>query len=92
VIGEKTGIVKALSFQPNPEMTKSEAIAKYGTEYFEISSGENNFCITNKAVRGPTKENLKFPIALVYPEQGLYVMVGEDGKVIHVGYLYKCET
>ena len=90
VIGEKTKILKALSFQPNPEMTRNQAISKYGTEYFEISTGEENFCIPDGSMRGPTKQELTYPIALVYPEQGLYVLVGKDEMVIHVGYLYKC--
>ena len=90
VIGEKTKILKALSFQSNPEMTKPQAISKYGPEYFEISTGEENFCIKDGSVRGPAKQKLAFPIALVYPEQGLYVLIGEDEKVIHIGYLYKC--
>lgn len=91
VMGEKTKIVKAVSILPYPEMTKQEAISKFGSDYFEIASGES-FCIKNNSKRGPSEKKLNFPILLVYPEKGMYVSITDDNKVMHIGYLYKCET
>jgi hypothetical protein len=89
VIGRKTKIVKAISFYPNPEMTKQEAILKYGTDYFETASGES-ICVRENLKKGVSEKHLDYPILLVYPEKGMTVTVGEDGMVSQVSLLYKC--
>jgi hypothetical protein len=88
VIGKKTKIVKALSYIPYPEITKQEAISKYGLDYFEISSGES--VCTKNTNPDSSKGKLNYPILLVYPQKGLYVLVNENDQVLHIGYLYKC--
>lgn len=91
VIGEKTKIVKAISYLPYPEMTRQEAISKFGSDYFEIDSAES-LCIKDNLKRGSSDKKLDYPISLVYPEKGMYVLIGDDNKVMHIGFLYKCEV
>ncbi len=90
VIGKKTKIIKAISYLPYPEMTRQEAISKFGSDYFEIESWES-FCIKDNRKRGSSQKKLNYPIALVYPEKGMYVSIRKDNTVMHIGYLYKCE-
>jgi hypothetical protein len=89
VIGEKTRIVKAISVVPYPEMTRQEAIEKFGIDYFEISSGES-ICLNGNQKRGASERKLNYPVLLVYPEKGMYVSINSQNKVMHTGYLYKC--
>ena len=35
------------------------------------------------------EKNLTLP-TLVYPDKGMYVLLGDDGKVNHIGFMYKC--
>lgn len=88
VTGEETKIVKAFSVRPYPSITKQEAITKFGPDYFEIGSGEP-MCITGNK-KGPSEKKLEFPMMLVYPSKGLYVLIDEDNKVNHFGFTYKC--
>jgi hypothetical protein len=88
IIGEKTKLVKAITYIPNPQLTKQEAIATFGTNYFEIASSDP-LCIRADAMRGPGSES-RFPRLLVYPEKGMYVSIREDNSVIQVGFSYKC--
>jgi hypothetical protein len=90
VIGKKSRIVKAISYLPNPELSRQEAVSKFGSDYFEISAGEST-CIKGNPKRGSSKKKLNYPRMLVFPEKGMYVLIGDDSKVLHVGYLYKCE-
>lgn len=88
VTGEETKIVKAFSVRPYPGITKQEAITKFGPDYFEIGSGES-MCITGNK-KGPSEKKLEFPMMLVYPNKGMYVLIDEDNKVNHFGFTYKC--
>jgi|SRR5215213_3402613 len=89
VIGKKTKLVKAISFYPNPEMTKQEAILKYGSDYFETSAGES-LCVKDNLKREVSEKHLNYPILLVYPERGMTITVGRDNTVSLVSLLYKC--
>ena len=89
IVGKKTKLVKAISFYPNPEITKQEAILKYGSDYFETSAGES-VCIKDNPKREVSEKHLNYPILLVYPERGMTITVGEDNTVTLVSLLYKC--
>jgi hypothetical protein len=89
IIGKETKTLKAITLLPNFEMTKEEAISKYGSDYFEIASGDS-LCIEENFKRGHSEKKMSFPILLVYPEKGMTISIGEDNKIILISLLYKC--
>lgn len=91
VVGEKTKIVKSIIYFPAKIMTREDVVGIFGTNFFEIETG-NSLCIDGSVRRGPSTRHLLFPRLLVYPENGRYVSIAEDGTVMHVGFAYKCQT
>ncbi len=89
IVGKKTKITKTIGIS-YPEITKKEVIAKYGNNYFEIESSEST-CIKNNQKNGSSDKQAKnYPIVLVYPENGMSVVVNKDDEIVGIWYSYKC--
>ena len=89
IVGKTTRLVKAIAVYPLERGTKNEVIESLGPDFFEIESSDS-MCITRDRAIGESKVKLHYPIALVYPNKGMYVQIREDGRVGHVGYGMKC--
>lgn len=89
VVGKKSRILKALAVYPLQRRTKQEIISEFGSKFFEIESWES-MCISGERQRTEDKKKPLYPILLVYPSKGMYVMLDEDQRVNHTGYGMKC--
>ncbi len=88
-VGKKTKIVKSIGIS-YPDMKKQEAIDKYGSNYFENNSGSS--CFTEDQKRGPSgKQNVNYPISLVYPEKGMTIVIAENNDVVGIWFLNRCD-
>jgi len=88
-VGKKSKVVKAIAVYSNSRPTKQEIISEYGLDFFEIESWEP-MCIEKERQPGESHKKMKYPIALVYPNKGMYVSIQSDNRVNHIGYLVKC--
>lgn len=88
IIGDKTRTIRVISLFFD-EMTKEEAIRKYGSDYYLVSSGENK-CVANSQKKGD-EIKLVYPIELVYPSKGMFILIRDDNTVMSVNYTDKCQ-
>lgn len=89
LIGEKTKIVKSITYLPYPQTPELEAIAAFGSDYFERETGES-MCVWNNSKRGASNRKLQYPVMLVYPEKGMILGIDKDKTVMFVSFPYKC--
>jgi len=89
LIGEKTRIVKSIYYLPYPRTPEQEAIATFGSNYFERETGES-ICVWDNPKRGPSNRKLQYPVMLVYPEKGMILGVDKHKTVMFVSFPYKC--
>ena len=89
VVGEKTGLVKAIAVYPDLRQTTEEITAAYGAEYYVTESWES-MCVGPEKNIGKWPENPKYPISIIYPQLGMYILLGDDHRVIHIGFMMKC--
>ena len=87
IIGDKTRTVIAISLFFD-DMTKEEAIRKYGSEYYLVSSGDNN-CVADSQKK-EDKTKLVYPIEFAYPQKGMSILIRKDNTVMSVNYTDKC--
>jgi hypothetical protein len=87
VIGDKTRTVIILSLFFD-DMTKEEAVRKYGSDYYLVSSGGNK-CVADSQKKGD-EIKLVYPITLVYPKKGMFILIRKDNTVMSVNYTDKC--
>lgn len=87
-IGRKSGIVKAIVMYPNFVQTEANIISEFGNEYVEISADESLCTVSRSNEAKPLSADSKR--VFIYPQFGMYVLISEEDKVIHVGYLYRC--
>lgn len=88
-VGKKSRIIKSVAVYPTRRQTKQEVLAEFGSEFVEIESSES-MCVSEKRLQSEGKNSPQYPIVLVYPSRGMYVMLNEDQRVNHVGYGMKC--
>ncbi len=84
-IGKESKILKAIVIYPEETFTKKAIISKFGSEFIEIESWQSMCSGANSS-----EKPKKYPIMIVYPSKGVYVMIGRGNKVNHIGYLVKC--
>jgi hypothetical protein len=89
IVGKKTKVVKAVAIYTGTLLRREDILSKYGNDYFEIESWES-FCIDKNRMPGPSVKKLNYPVVLVYPNKGMYVLLHEQNYVIHIGYAMKC--
>jgi hypothetical protein len=87
IIGNKTRTVRSISLFFD-DMTKEEAIKRYGSDYYLVSSGGNK-CVANSQKKGD-EIKLVYPLTLVYPQKGMFILIRKDNTVISVNYTDKC--
>jgi hypothetical protein len=87
IIGDKTRTVISITLNFD-EMTKEEAIRIYGSDYYLVSSGDNN-CVADSQ-RKADESKLVYPIELVYPQKGMSILIRDDNTVMSVNYTDKC--
>lgn len=87
IIGAKTRTVKSITLFFD-DMTKEEAIRKYGSDYYLVSSNGNK-CVADSPKKGD-EIKLVYPITLVYPQKGMSILIRKDNTVMSVNYTDKC--
>ena len=91
VITDKTKIVYGITVYNHSRPTRQEIIAKYGTDYFEIESGEPN-CVADDRKRGASDgKDPKRGVSLAYPEKGIVFSLNNKEEANITTYLSKCE-
>lgn len=86
LVGSKSRLVKAISYIPNPPLSRSDAISLLGKSFYEVD-GSDSLC-RDKGQKHIDKP--KYPLFLVYRDRGTYVFIGEDDQVKQLGILYNC--
>lgn len=89
IVDDAANLVKALTLYPAEPLTRERITKEYGTDYFEIESSES-LCIDSDRAPGPSGKPLSYPVALVYPNKGLYISLERGDRVNHIGYLVRC--
>jgi hypothetical protein len=93
ILGAQTKIVKAISIYPSEKISMQEAIAKYGSDFFQINSGGAK-CLQEQHRQGFIDNKMEYPYILVYPNLGIFLDIRNYNNEITVGridYLMKCE-
>jgi hypothetical protein len=92
IFGARSGLIKVIYLYPQ-KLTMEQAVARYGKDYIKRGRGLGA-CPTEDEVREASRQPPpdEYPIALIYPQQGLYVTVNSDNMVIEVGYLADCPS
>jgi hypothetical protein len=89
LVGNETRLVKTISLNID-EMTKDEAVQKYGSDYYLIFSSDST-CIDKSQKRKKKVSEQDYPIKLVYPQKGMSILVKNDNTVMMVNYTDKCK-
>jgi hypothetical protein len=89
IVGEKTRVIKALSYVPSASLHRDDIRKKYGNEYLAIESGES-MCTASKRQHRKSAGDSAGPVILLYPKKGMYVLLDGQGVVMHLGFSYKC--
>lgn len=88
LINDRTRLVTSISLF-FVEMTKDEAIQKYGSDYYLVSSIDST-CISKSQERTKEVGILNYPISLVYPQMGMTIAVRDDNMIMMVSFTEKC--
>jgi hypothetical protein len=88
IIGEKTRLVKVISLYFE-EMTKEKVTKKYGDDYYLVPA-TGSTCINKDQKKLPQVGSLDYPVSIVYPKIGMFIVVREDKTVVSVNYTSKC--
>lgn len=90
VLGARSRLVKAIDVYPRQPLALQKVIEQYGNQYVERESASAP-CLTKGATlnSAPPKPR-EYPYTLVYPQQGMYVLVSKDRKISHIGFLARC--
>jgi hypothetical protein len=89
-LGKKSQIVKAITIYPNNPKSREEIVAEYGSDFFEVASYESMCIKPNRQIGANFKPLSDYPIALVYPNKGMYISIPEQNLISHIGYSFKC--
>ncbi len=89
VIENKSHLVKVISLFFD-EMTKDEAIRKYGSDYYLVTSQDSD-CIDKSQKKEKDIGKFSYPISLVYPQKGMSISIRNDNTVMMVNYTDKCQ-
>ncbi len=87
LIGDKTRTVLSITLNFD-DMSKEEAIRIYGSDYYLVSSGDDN-CVADSPKKGD-ESKLVYPLELVYPQKGMSILIRNDNTVMSVTYTDKC--
>jgi hypothetical protein len=89
-LGKKSLVLKAVTFYPNNPKSREEIVAEFGSDFFEVASHESMCIKPNSQIGSNFKHLNEYPIALVYPNKGMYISIQEQNLIAHIGYSFKC--
>lgn len=91
LMGYETRLVKSISYYLD-EFTKGEAIRKFGSDYYPITT-QASTCIERSQARKQNRQLnwMDYPIMLVYQQKGMLVQVRENNNVMMVNYVDRCK-
>jgi hypothetical protein len=92
IFGKGSGVVAAILVFPEGEMTRADAITKFGAD-FEKSNAKLGPCPTAQERKLFAQEHTDYNEMLVYRRLGLYVIIGDmkkDDAVGVIAYVGSC--
>ena len=86
--GKRSGMLSAILVYPK-HMTRADALAQFGTDFRE-SNAKLGACPTEKERKLAAQDRGVYEPALIYPQLGLYITIG-DGELVHqIAYQRSC--